>query len=216
VILDMAHTMNNVVGAIRVWASTLKRAAEVAPSDPLSRYEKTVGQIQQNAEEAIKLMGSMTGPLMKAEIAPTDVHDCLDAGVRSCWWPDNIQLKKNYGEDISLIKANGERLEAVFYNLLSNAVQAMTPDGGEIQLSTHRNAKGWIEVIIADNGPGIPLELQERVFNPGVSGKDRGLGIGLWLVETFIHQFEGQIDFTTSATAGTKFTVSLQPAMSKN
>jgi GAF domain-containing protein/two-component sensor histidine kinase len=216
VILDMAHTMNNVVGAIRVWASTLKRAAEVAPSDPLSRYEKTVGQIQQNAEEAIKLMGSMTGPLMKAEIAPTDVHDCLDAGVRSCWWPDNIQLKKNYGEDISLIKANGERLEAVFYNLLSNAVQAMTPDGGEIQLRTHRNAKGWIEVIIADNGPGIPLELQERVFNPGVSGKDRGLGIGLWLVETFIHQFEGQIDFTTSATAGTKFTVSLQPAMSKN
>jgi GAF domain-containing protein len=211
VILDMAHTMNNVVGAIRVWASTLERAAKDTPLVPLSGYEKTVRQIRENAEEAIKLMGSMTGPLMKAEVSPTNLHDCLEAGIRSCWWPENIHLSQAYGADIPLIRANGERLEAVFYNLLSNAVQAMTPNGGEIWLSTQLNDQGWVEVIIADNGPGIPLELQERVFNPGVSGRDQGLGIGLWLVETFIHQFDGQIDFTTSATAGTEFTITLQP-----
>ena len=66
-------------------------------------------------------------------------------------------------------------------------------------------------MTIADNGSGIPPELQDRVFNPGVSGKDGGLGLGLWLVETFIHQFEGRIDFTTSPATGTTFVVSLRP-----
>ncbi|MFQ5519179.1 MAG: hypothetical protein ACE5E3_04165, partial [Mariprofundus sp.] len=55
--------------------------------------------------------------------------------VQSCWWPDNIHLTKTYGEDIPLVKANDERLEAAFINLLSNAIQAMTPEGGEIKVS---------------------------------------------------------------------------------
>jgi nitrogen-specific signal transduction histidine kinase len=53
--------------------------------------------------------------------------------------------------------------------------------------------------------------MQERVFNPGVSGKEGGLGLGLWLAETFIHQFEGQITFTSSGAKGTTFVVTLQP-----
>jgi GAF domain-containing protein len=210
IILDMAHTMNNIVGAIRVWALNLEGNVASDPQEPIANYEKTIGQIRQNAEEAIKLMTSMTGPLVKAEIAPTNVHPCLDVAVRSCWWPDNIHLTKDYGEAIPLVRANAERLEAVFHNLLSNAVQAVTPLGGEIRLSTSHNDAGWIEVAITDNGPGIPQEIQERIFNPGVSGKN-SLGLGLWLVETFIEQFGGRIDFTTSAKEGTTFKVALQP-----
>lgn len=211
VILDMAHTMNNVVGAIRVWALALERAAKNTPQAALGRFEKTVRQIRQNAEEAIDLMSSMTGPLVEADVSPTNLHQCLDAAVQSCWRPDNIRVIKNYGRDIPPIKANHARLEAVFHNLLSNAVQAMTHQGGHIELSTRRNSHGWVEAAIADNGPGIPPELQERVFNPGVSGKERGLGIGLWLAETFVHQFGGQINFVSSPEAGTTFTITLQP-----
>ena len=210
IIFDMAHTINNIVGAIRAWALTLEGAIAYEPQDSIANYEKTVTQIRQNAEEAIKLMTGMTGPLVKAEIVPTDVHHCLDAAVRSCWWPDNIHLTKAYGEAIPLVKANAERLEAVFHNLLSNSVQAMTPLGGQIQLHTSNSDEGWIEVTIADNGPGIPEEIRERIFSPAVSGKN-SLGIGLWLVETFIEQFGGRIDFTSSAKEGTTFKVALQP-----
>jgi len=211
IILDMAHTMNNVIGAIRVWAANLERIANATPQEPLANFEKPIGQIRQNAEEAIKLMSSMTGPLVKAEVSPTNVHTCLDNAVQSCWWPDNIHLTKSYGEGIPLVRANDERLETAFNNLLSNAIQAMTPDGGEVEISTRNNDHDRVEIFIADNGPGIPPELQDRVFNPGISGKERGLGIGLWLVETFIDQFGGQIDFATSATEGTTFRVTLQP-----
>jgi signal transduction histidine kinase len=210
IILDMAHTMNNIVGAIRVWASTLEQAASSTPQASIAKFKKTVGQVRQNAEEAIKLISTMTGPLEAVAVGPTDLHKSLDAAVQSCWYPDNIRLVKTYGQDIPPVKANIERLEAAFHNLISNAVQAMTPRGGEIRLHTALTGDGEVEVTIADNGPGIPPELQERIFNPGVSGRDRGLGIGLWLVETFIHQFDGQIKLVSYANKGTTFTITLQ------
>jgi signal transduction histidine kinase len=141
------------------------------------------------------------------------VHACLDAAVQSCWWPDNIRLIKRYSENLPLAKANMGRLETVFHNLLSNAIQAMAQTGGEIQIVTGQTKEGEIEISLIDNGPGIPPELQPHVFDPGVSGKDGGLGIGLWLVETFVHQFGGQIECTSTMGKGTAFNVSLQPAV---
>jgi signal transduction histidine kinase len=211
IILDMAHTMNNVVGAIRVWASALEQATNNKPWEPLSHFEKAIRQIRQNAEEAIKLMSTMTGPLEQVALAPSNLHACLDAAVQSCWWPDNITLVKSYAENIPLVKANESRLETVFHNLLSNAIQAMAQAGGEIRLVTEETRDGKVEVRVIDNGPGIPPELLPHIFDPGVSGKDGGLGIGLWLVETFVHQFGGRIDCASAVAEGTTFSVKLQP-----
>lgn len=210
IILDIAHTMNNVVGAIRVWASTLEQAASRTPQSPLVNFEKAIRQIRQNAEEAIKLMSTMTGPLEQAVLTPTDVHRCLDAAIRSCWWPDNIRLIKRYRADLPPVKANEGRLEAAFHNLLSNAIQALTQSGGEIEIVTGETDEGWVEVLVIDNGPGIPPDLQDHIFDPGVSGKEGSLGIGLWLVETFVHQFGGQIDCKSGVNEGATFRITLQ------
>ena len=113
-------------------------------------------------------------------------------------------------DDIPPVLAHQGRLEAAFHNLLSNAIQAMTRQGGQIRLSVRYPVEGMVAITVADTGPGIPPELQERIFNPGVSGKAGSLGIGLWLVETFIHQFNGRIEFTSAATGAT-FTVYLPP-----
>ncbi len=216
VILDMAHTMNNVVGAIRVWAASLENTARHKPQAPVGVFKKEVGRIRKNAEEAIKLIGTMTGPLEQPMLAPTDLHHCLAAAIKSCWWPDHVHLSQDLGPDIPPVKANAKRLETVFHNLLSNAVQALTQPGGEIWLQTQLTPVNEVEVTISDNGPGIPADLQHYVFNPGVSGTEEGLGIGLWLVETFIHQFDGRIDFTSSASKGTTFVVTLQPLTSND
>ena len=211
VILDMAHTMNNIVGAIRVWAKTLEYAVQSKPDQLLSSYEHEMTQIRQNAEEAIRLISNMTDPLKQATIAPTDIHQCLANAIRSCWWPDNVCLQKNYGRDVPLVKANAKRLQAAFNNLISNAIQVLSKTGGNISVSTRRTAKGWAEIQIGDDGPGIPPEIQKNIFNPQVSGHSEGLGIGLWLTETFINQFQGTIDFTSSPETGTTFIITLQP-----
>jgi GAF domain-containing protein/two-component sensor histidine kinase len=211
VILDMAHTMNNVIGAIRVWAAQLERTTLASPQAPLLNFKDDLGRIRQNAEEALRLISNITDPLEEAAVAPTEVHQCLANAIQSCWWPDNVRLSQDYGADVPLVRANAKRLEAVFHNLLSNAVQVLTERGGAIHLSTRRTSTGQAEITVADDGPGIPANMQERVFNPGVSGKEGGLGLGLWLAETFIHQFEGQITFTSSGAKGTTFVVALQP-----
>jgi GAF domain-containing protein len=208
IILDMAHTMNNVVGAIRAWAINLEYAIEDTPAQPLANFERAIHQIRQNTEEALKLMSNMTGPLEQVEVSTVDVHQCLDAAAQSCWRPEKIQLYKNYNAAVTQVQAHPERLEAVFHNLLSNAIQAMPLEGGPINITTSLTADDQIEIAIQDTGTGIPDELRNRIFNPGVSGKGGSLGIGLWLVETFIHQFGGQIDFVTSPD-GTTFTVCL-------
>ncbi|MCB9106704.1 MAG: GAF domain-containing protein [Anaerolineales bacterium] len=207
VILDMAHTMNNIVGAIRVWALTLEHHPLSAPHTPL--FQKMIGQIRENAEEAIDLIHRLRDPLDPPELSPTDIHLSLDRAIQSCWQPGYIQLTKNYNKLLPLAKANDRCLQAVFHNLLSNAIQAIAEAGGSVEISTGSTAGGQLEIIISDNGPGIPPALKPDIFKPGVSTKS-GLGFGLWLVETFVHQFDGSITFDTSEN-GTTFTLLLHP-----
>ncbi|MCB9076311.1 MAG: GAF domain-containing protein [Anaerolineaceae bacterium] len=207
VILDMAHTMNNIVGAIRVWALRLEHHPLSAPQAPL--YQKMIGQIRENAEEAIDLIHRLRDPLDPPELSPTDIHLCLNQAIQSCWQPGHIKLTENYDKTLPLVRANDRCLQAVFHNLLSNAIQAIAEAGGSIEISTGSTAGGQVEIIISDNGPGIPPELKPDIFKPGVSTKS-GLGFGLWLVETFVHQFDGSITFDTSE-KGTTFRVLLHP-----
>ena len=92
IILDIAHTMNNVVGAIRAWALNLEYAASDSPDVPIAKFEVAIHRMRQNTEEALKLMSTMTGPLEQAEVQLVDVHQCLGAAIESCWWPDNVHL----------------------------------------------------------------------------------------------------------------------------
>lgn len=207
VILDMAHTMNNIVGAIRVWALTLENASPSDPQSPI--FKKFIGQIRQNAEEAIDLIHRLRGPLEPPELIATDVHRCLEQAIQSCWRPNHVLLNRAYAPTLPPVTAN-ENLQTVFHNLLSNAVQALTESGGLIKVNTRQTADNCVEIVIGDNGPGIPAELKDNIFKPGISSK-AGLGLGLWLVETFVHQFEGAIDFTSSPEQGTAFTIRLQP-----
>ncbi len=205
VILDIGHTMNNIIGAIRVWALTLEGEPIPERSLPL------ITHIRENAEEAIELIRTMRGPLEHATIAATSVYECLDSAMQSCWRPDTITLHTALASDLPLVSANRIRLEAVFQNVLSNAIQAIGHEQGEITITARCTDEGWAEVQIRDNGPGIAPEVREQLFTPGISDKDGSLGIGLWLVETFIRQFGGTIDWNSTVGEGTTFVITLPP-----
>jgi signal transduction histidine kinase len=212
VVLDMAHTMNNIIGAIRAWALTL----EQTPTTPPDLSQQLAGAIRQNAEEAIDLIRTLRGPLEQPAIEPTSVPACLERALQSCWCPDAIQVTIVHSPDVPLVSANAPRLEAVFQNLLANAIQALADEPGTIEVHTSRAEAGWAAISIRDNGPGIAPELQERLFTPGVSDKQGRLGIGLWLVDTFIRQFGGHIRWTSTAGEGTTFRVALPPAAAQS
>jgi signal transduction histidine kinase len=211
VTLNMAHTMNNIVGAIRAWAAGLVDAAQTTPSNALGQYEIKLRQIQGNAEEAITLIRNIRDPLQPVDPGPTDVHACLTEALARCWRPEHVNLQLTKARDLPPVWANDKGLEAVFHNLISNGIQALsTAGGGTINITTGLIDEDRVEIVISDNGPGIPLLLQDRIFQPGVSGRDDKLGFGLWLVETFIRRFEGQITFHSIPGEGTAFQVSLR------
>jgi signal transduction histidine kinase len=81
------------------------------------------------------------------------------------------------------------------------------PQGGDLSLGASVD-DGKLRVVVRDTGPGIPPEIQDHIFHPYFSTKDRGTGIGLALADKLVRQHRGQLDFRTGP-GGTSFRMTL-------
>ena len=111
---------------------------------------------------------------------------------------------------------NLRALEQVFSNLINNALQAMSQIGSgdlalKVQPDHSEEGVESVEVSVADTGPGIPKELQERIFQPFFTTKPNGTGLGLAITKRIITAHKGNIQ-VSSFPGGTVFHVQL-PAM---
>jgi signal transduction histidine kinase/DNA-binding response OmpR family regulator/streptogramin lyase len=109
--------------------------------------------------------------------------------------------------DPLLLLADREKLEIIFFNLLSNAFKN-TPDGGRISFSVQAT-EADVVVVIADTGRGIAPEIGDRLFEKyyqaGADGARQGFGIGLYLVRRLIEEHQGMISYTSRVGVGTEF-----------
>ena len=120
----------------------------------------------------------------------------------------DVDVSRAYDPKLPSITANGSQLNQVWTHLIDNAVDAVG-GGGELTLIT-RNENDFVMVEIKDNGPGIPEDVQERVFEPFFSTKDVGEGTGLGLDITYriVKQHKGTVEFH-SKRGETRFIVRL-------
>jgi signal transduction histidine kinase len=121
-----------------------------------------------------------------------------------------VEIAEEYGESVPEVMADPEQLKQVFVNLISNAVQAMA-EGGTLTITTGIE-DGFVFVRFTDDGPGIPAELLGKVFDPFVSTRDEGTGLGLTIVHRIVDDHDGHIEVTSEEGRGTAFTVWL-PAL---
>ena len=104
---------------------------------------------------------------------------------------------------------DSNRLEQVFANLILNACQAVSPDTGRVVITTTGN-KSCLQIDIWDNGPGVPPEIHDSVFQPFVSyGKAEGSGLGLAIVKKIVEDHGGEIYLNGSSGAGTLFKITI-------
>ena len=144
-----------------------------------------------------------------------DIHRVLKTAIESVKIVSaskNFQVIENFKASNPILDGNQTQLEQIFINLISNARDAITHHSsdvfGEIEITT-RESPGQFEILITDNGIGIPEELRAKIFSPFFTTKavGRGTGLGLSLAYQIVRDHQGQIYFTSEVGQGTTFKV---------
>ena len=106
----------------------------------------------------------------------------------------------------TLVLVDRIQIQQVLLNLMRNAIEAMEGSGArQLEISSHRQGDGWLRVTIADSGPGLAPEVAAKLFQPFVSTKAAGMGLGLSICHTIVRANEGRIWTEPSRFGGTAF-----------
>jgi signal transduction histidine kinase len=110
-----------------------------------------------------------------------------------------------------MVRANAPSLVSAVLNLATNALQA-APSELDLELLARRGAVGRAQIVVSDNGPGVPPHIRERIFEPFFTTRARGNGIGLAIVKSVVEAHQGSVslaEITDGAPAGATFIIDL-------
>jgi signal transduction histidine kinase len=208
-VLNLAHKINNSVGALRVFALEALEESAQLQSDP-TYLIATIRSILENAEETLLMVRRIreatelqSNSLMAVEVVP-----CLEAAIEASRLAKQITIERDYASAIVPVAASPERLTEVFVNILDNAADALGQQG-LVRLTLRPTDTPSVEVLIQDNGAGIAEHLRASLFDPFVTSKANGLGLGLWMVKLYIELIGGSINVNTATGKGSTFRIIL-------
>jgi signal transduction histidine kinase len=133
----------------------------------------------------------------------TDITQVIDKAARHA----RVEIIRNYSPEVPELSIDPGLMEQVFINLLSNAAQASAPDA-PITVAT-RTLNGDAEVSVVDRGCGIPADKRETIFNPFVTTKQSGVGLGLAIVAKIVDGHGGTMTVESEPGKGSAFRVRL-------
>ena len=213
----LSHEIKNPLAGIRGAAQILSMHAS---GDDLELTELIV-------DETRRILGLLEqvdqfGSTKFLSVKSLNVHDVLD---RACQlgkvgYASSARFETEYDPSLPAIKADEDKLMQVFLNLIKNACEAIETQGGIIRIKTQyddflRVETGHgvrlalpVHVDVIDDGPGIGPEMESNIFEPFVSGRANGSGLGLTLVSAILSDMGGWISFETRP-GRTAFRVSL-------
>jgi two-component system nitrogen regulation sensor histidine kinase GlnL len=194
-IRNLAHEIKNPLGGLRGSAQLLERELD---KPELREYTQV---IIQEADRLQRLMDRMLTPHRTPRVEALGIHEVLER-VRSLIKAEfGIEIQRDYDPSIPDVMGDREQLIQAVLNIARNAVQAGAQGIGfrtrtvrqiTILRQRHRLA---LELQVVDDGPGVPEKIQDRIFNPLVSGREGGTGLGLSLAQTFVQYHGGVIEF---------------------
>ena len=167
--------------------------------------------IIKEADRLQVLLDRLLTPRRAVQLDAVNIHEVLER-VRSlvqAEFPSGISVLRNYDPSVPDLVGDIEQLIQAVLNVVRNAAQALLSGangarGGTIILRTRsarqvtiarQRHKLALELQVIDDGPGVPEEIRDRVFNPLVSGREGGSGIGLALVQTYVQNHGGVVEF---------------------
>lgn len=203
-IRGLAHEIKNPLGGLRGAAQLL----EGELNDPALREYTQI--IIDEADRLQALVNQMLGSNRLPEMSQVNVHKILER-VRSLMvaeYGNSITITRDFDPSIPELYVDSDRIIQAILNIARNAAQAVGNKGdGEVLLRTRILRQFTIGSVlhrlvvlieVEDNGPGIPEEIREKIFYPMVTSGGAGMGLGLSITQSLIHQHGGLVEFTST------------------
>ncbi|MEK6530203.1 MAG: ATP-binding protein [candidate division NC10 bacterium] len=207
----LAHELNNPVGIISSRIDLMLQEAEELGLPPqvrqdlevLHRHSQRVARIARGLLSFARQSPGDRG-LLDLNRVVEDTMLLLEKQVSK----EGITVRRSLAPDLPPMQGDPNALQQVVLNLLTNARDAMA-DGGEIRIETGTVAgrPGWLRLVVADNGRGIPLDRLPKIFDPFYTTKAQGTGLGLSVSYGIVREHQGTIDVQSQPGKGTTFTL---------
>jgi len=204
---EIAHQIKNPLGIINNAAFALQRSLPAAAANSPATQQLRI--IREEVERSDQIITELIGfaQLAEGRIERLDAVEELEASVLRVFPPGasfTTEIRRDYRPPLPPLLFSRRNLGEVFDNLLKNARDVL--DGrGQIRLGVHANAEMGIEVTVTDNGPGIPAENRERIFEAYFTTKPSGTGLGLAIVKQNLELFGGRVEVESEAGRGSCF-----------
>jgi signal transduction histidine kinase len=217
----IAHEVKNPLAGIEVMAGILKR--QLAESEDAQSILRDIIKEAKMANAIVLEVLDFVRPirLQVERISLSDVVRDAISMAESHVPRGEVRVEVVLPEHLAPIQGDPHQLRQLFTNLFTNAFEAMTGKGHvrlvaqqlaaeeETTAGSETHAVPMIQVEVADNGPGVPADLMDRIFSPFFTTKPQGSGLGLAIVRKIVDAHDGRIDVSAPAAGGTRFRVTL-------
>lgn len=208
---SLAHELNQPLTAIANYVETARDLLEDTSPGTIETVREALTECATQSVRAGQIVRRLRDFISRGEserrveslsrlISEASALALIGAGERGV----EVDVKLGRGTDKVLV--DRIQIQQVLLNLIRNAVEAMVgSETRRLEISSGRSDDGFVEVIIADSGPGLAPEVGERLFQPFVSTKAEGMGLGLSICHTIVTGDGGRIWTESSALGGTAF-----------
>ena len=212
-VAGVAHEVNNPLSSISAFAQLLLR-----DSDLSAHQRESIEVIRGETIRASQVVKDLLAFARRSDPqnAPLDLNGVIARTLRMRQYQFNeasVRVETDLAADLAAVMGDARQLQQVCLNLMTNAVQAMTPGGGVLHVSTRQDGE-LVLMEIRDTGPGISTDTRAHIFEPFFTTKEEGEGTGLGLSVSYgiVKSHGGTIVVVDTDTPGTTFRVTLPAA----